>query len=112
MKLPEFHTEDGPDEIRLAGHRIGLYTVVRHYKEGRAAERIAEEFPTLSLALIFRVLAFYLENQAEVDEYVRRYSAVLERQEQEHVPGPGYTRLRRFLDEKPALESGGEAQTS
>ncbi len=47
MKLPEFLIGDPDGEIRLRGHRIGLYTVVREYKEGRSAEEIAEKYPTL-----------------------------------------------------------------
>jgi hypothetical protein len=40
MNLPDFLTRDTDDEIRLTGHRIGLYTVVRLYREGKAAEQL------------------------------------------------------------------------
>jgi uncharacterized protein (DUF433 family) len=97
MTLPDFLTRDDFDEIRLTGHRIGLYTVVRCYREGRSAEQIAEEFPSLPLSLVYKVLAFYLDNRQEVDAYVDAYAAELARQEAEHVPGPGEIKMRQLL---------------
>jgi uncharacterized protein (DUF433 family) len=79
MMLPDFLTEVGPGEIRLTGHRIGLYHVIADHKKGYSAERLHEEFPTLSLGLIEQVLMFYRENQAEVDEYVNRYEEEADR---------------------------------
>ncbi|HEY7313732.1 MAG TPA: DUF433 domain-containing protein [Gemmataceae bacterium] len=76
MILPDFLTRDADDEIRLTGHRIGLYTVVRLYREGTTAEQIAEELESLGRALVYKVLAFYLENQVEVDAYADAYSGV------------------------------------
>jgi uncharacterized protein (DUF433 family) len=97
MTLPDYLTRDSDGEIRLTGHRIGLYTVVRCYREGRSPEQIAEEFPSLPLALVYAVLAFYFENKAEVDVYVDAYGAELEGQEAEHVPGPGEVKLRDLI---------------
>jgi uncharacterized protein (DUF433 family) len=79
MNLPSFLTDDDGD-IRLAGHRIGLYHVVRQFQEGSSPEMIACELPTLPLPLVYKVIAFYLENQAEVDAYLAEYAAVLDEQ--------------------------------
>ena len=38
MTLPDFLTQDPDGEIHMTGHRIGLYTVMRHYKEGCSAD--------------------------------------------------------------------------
>ncbi len=97
MTLPDYLTRDPDGEIRLTGHRIGLYTVVRSYREGRSAEQIAEEFPSLPLSLVYEVLAFYFANKAEVDAYVDAYAAELARQEAEHVPGPGEMKMRELF---------------
>src|SRR5438128_914354 len=97
MILPDFLTQAADSEIRLAGHRIGLYTVVRRYQEGYSAQRIADEYPSLPRALIDQVLAFYLDNQAEVDAYVARITAEIERQESMPSPGPDLAELRRRL---------------
>jgi uncharacterized protein (DUF433 family) len=66
MQLPEFlHEQDG--EIRLVGHRISLFQLLAFYQEGYSAEMLREQFPTLSMALIHKVLGFYWENRAQVD---------------------------------------------
>jgi uncharacterized protein (DUF433 family) len=96
MELPAFLTQDAFGEIRLTGHRVPLYTIMRLRLEGRSAEQIAEELPTLSLAQVQQVLAFCQANQAEVDEYVEAVRADIERQAQA-PPGPGVLRIRRLL---------------
>jgi uncharacterized protein (DUF433 family) len=80
MKLPDFLTEWPYGEIMLTGHRIGLYHVVYHHQQGYSAERLHEEFPTLPLDLINRVLDFYQENRAEVDAYVKHCQEEMDRQ--------------------------------
>jgi uncharacterized protein (DUF433 family) len=52
MNLPEFLVGHPDDEIRLAGHRIGLYDIVFYYNEGFSPEMLVGQFPTLSLALV------------------------------------------------------------
>jgi uncharacterized protein (DUF433 family) len=96
MILPDFLTQDPDGDILLTGHRIGLYTVIRLYREGRTEEQIAEELPTLPLELVIKVLAFYQANKAEVDAYMNAYQAELDRQEAAYVPGPGILRLRHL----------------
>jgi uncharacterized protein (DUF433 family) len=95
MTLPDFLTRDPDGEVRLTGHRIGLYTVVRCYQQGFPAERIADEFPSLPLALVYKVLAFYLANRADVDPYVAAYGAQLDRQAAQPGPGPDLAELQR-----------------
>jgi uncharacterized protein (DUF433 family) len=89
MQLPDFlQSETDSGFIRLTGHRIGLTHVVRLYSAGNSAELIAANFPTLALPLIHRVLAFYLENKAEVDAYVAADTSELRRQEEEYNRQP------------------------
>jgi uncharacterized protein (DUF433 family) len=73
MNLPDFLTRDSTGDIRLTGHRIGLYHVVHYYNEGYSPEMLVGQFPDLSLALIHKTIAFYLENRGEVDAYVAGY---------------------------------------
>ena len=66
MQLPEFlHEQDG--EIRLVGHRISLYHLLTFYQEGYSAEMLHERFPTLSMALIHKMLGFYWKYRARID---------------------------------------------
>jgi uncharacterized protein (DUF433 family) len=70
MILPDFLNRASTGEIRLAAHRIGLYHVVHYYNEGYSPEMLACHFPDLPLALVHKVIAFYLDNRDEVNAYV------------------------------------------
>jgi uncharacterized protein (DUF433 family) len=98
MILPDFLTQDEDGEIRITGHRIGLYTIVCCQQKGDSAARISEEFPTLNVALVQNVLRFAEENKVEVDAYVAAYRAELERQETAHVPSQAEIDIRRSLE--------------
>ena len=105
MKLPPFLTEHPYGEIRITGHRIGLYTIVRDYLEGSSAEEMAENYPTLSLDLIRQVIDFYLANRPEVQGYVTACRAEIERQEAV-PPGPGLIKVREHLASLARLDKG------
>jgi uncharacterized protein (DUF433 family) len=107
MNLPSFlQIEPNTDFIRLTGHRIGLADIVRLYDQGCSAEIIAAHFPTLSLSLIYSVLAFYLDNKVEVDAYIDDDDAELRGQEIElrkTSPAPSFDELRkRFSSLRPS----------
>lgn len=77
MTLPDFLTQSAEGEIRLAGHRIGLYQLVQAYNEGESAEMLASRYPTLSLSLVHKTIAFYLDNRVDVDAYVDQCAKTL-----------------------------------
>lgn len=103
--LPEFLSNDDGGFIHLVGHRIGLHHVVRLYNDGYSPEMLAEEYPTLSLALIHKVIAFYLENQREVDAYAAEHDAEISRQAAAAVAGPSSLDLRQRMDAKRRAEA-------
>ncbi|HZW31530.1 MAG TPA: DUF433 domain-containing protein [Isosphaeraceae bacterium] len=76
--LPSFLHGHPDGEIRLVGHRIGLYHFVYFYNQGYTAEMLLGQFPTLEPALIGQVIAFYLDHRDEVDRYVAQYQDELE----------------------------------
>lgn len=80
MNLPDFLNRSKTGEIRLAGHRIGLYHVVHYYNDGYSVEMLAGQFPDLPLSLIHKVIAFYLDNRSDVDAYVTSCKEELDRQ--------------------------------
>ena len=100
MQLPDFLTQYTADAIRLTGHRISLEHVISLYNEGYSPEMLHEEFDTLPLALIHKVIAFYLENQPEVDEYLRRAEEIGAQHEAAHPPSPALLRAREALAEQ------------
>ncbi|HKB35887.1 MAG TPA: DUF433 domain-containing protein, partial [Gemmataceae bacterium] len=80
MTLPDFLTRDSGGELRLTGHRIGLLHLVHYYNEGFSPEMLVGQYPTLPLALVHKAIAFYLENQAEVDALLTAWRDELARQ--------------------------------
>ena len=73
MTVPLTTTEFGT--IRVGHSRVSLDSVVYHFTQGATAERIAESFPSLDLAEIYAVIAYYLANRESVEEYLRRQEA-------------------------------------
>jgi uncharacterized protein (DUF433 family) len=80
MNLPDFLNRESTGEIRLTGRRIGLYHVVHYYNDGFSAEMLVGQFPDVPLALVHKVIAFYLENRHDVDAYVAECRTELDRQ--------------------------------
>jgi len=75
MILPEFLRFDEYGEIFLVGHRITLHHVIKDYRDGYSAQTLAAAFPTLALALVHKVIAFYLEKQSEIEQYMEETGA-------------------------------------
>lgn len=105
MTLPEFLTADRYGFVYLSGHRVGLRHIVELYNEHYTPEMLHDHFPTVPLALVHKVLAFYLENTAEVDSYLQESRAALERQAASGPHGPSAAELRRRLNARQPKES-------
>lgn len=54
----------------VAGTRVSLDSVVYAFRGGQSPEAILEDFPLLKRAQIYGAIAFYLDHQAEVDQYL------------------------------------------
>ena len=72
--IPLMSTPEGV--VRVAGTRVPLETVVRAFHLGATPEEIAQDYPSVSLAKIYAVLAYYLAHRDEVDEYVSERAAM------------------------------------
>ena len=64
------HTSEG--SWRIAGTRVSIDSVIHGYWNGATPEEICQDFPSLSLAQIYSVIAFYLTHRAAVDAYLKR----------------------------------------
>ena len=52
----------------VAGTRVSMASVVHHFRPGASPETILQKFPALnSLRTVYGAIAFYLENQIEVE---------------------------------------------
>jgi uncharacterized protein (DUF433 family) len=97
MTLPDFIASDD-GFLQVTGHRIGLHHILRQYLEGASAEMIAAHYPTLGLSLIHRVIAFYLDNQAEVDAYMTAHDQEIQQQMSCARKPPSIVELRQRLE--------------
>ncbi len=69
-RLPLAEDEDGV--MRVGGTRVALDTVVGAFSDGASAEDIVSMYPSLDLADVYAVIAYYLRRRADVDAYLRR----------------------------------------
>jgi uncharacterized protein (DUF433 family) len=69
--------EDGA--LRVAGTRVSLASVVVHFQEGQTPEQISHSFPTVTLAQVYGVIAYYLDNKERIDEYLSSVQREFER---------------------------------
>ena len=96
-RLPDCLHWSPDGEIRVVGHRIGLYHLIYYYNEGYSAEMLLCQYPTLELVVIHKVIVFYLENREEVDAYVAAYQADLDRLAQRAIMHPAWPNYGRGL---------------
>ena len=60
---------DADGVVRVGGSRVTLDTLVAAFLTGDSPEEIHEQYPTVDLADIYAVLAYYLRHTGEVDAY-------------------------------------------
>jgi uncharacterized protein (DUF433 family) len=100
--VPMAIDEDGM--VRIAGTRITLDTIVGIYRRGDTPEEIHDGFPSLSLADIHAVIAYYLRHREMVDAYIaenyRLAEEALREYEAKFGPMPTLSDLERRVREK------------
>jgi uncharacterized protein (DUF433 family) len=100
MELADYLDFQHPEVIRLKGHRIRLEHIIERYHLGASPEQIALDFPGVSLEAIYGTIAYYLHNQAAVDQYLARLDALvaarIAAQDAQH-PVPLVVQLRQRL---------------
>ncbi|MGH2353613.1 MAG: DUF433 domain-containing protein [Chloroflexota bacterium] len=68
VTVPLREEEDGT--LRVGSTCVPLDTVVAVFKQGRTPAEICGDFPTLELADVYVVIAYYLQHQAALDAYL------------------------------------------
>lgn len=104
--LPDilYRNEDG--EICFAGHRLRLIDVAARYEEGHSPEGIVVDYyPTLSLAQVYRAIAFQLENEAEVRALIAENKAAMAELASRPRTGPTPAELRRRMELRRPAEA-------
>ena len=57
--------------VQVGKTRVTLDTVISSFKQGMTAEEIIYSYPPLKLADVYATIAFYLNNQEEVELYLQ-----------------------------------------
>ncbi|ELR98622.1 DUF433 domain-containing protein [Gloeocapsa sp. PCC 73106] len=58
--------------VCVGGTRVTLDTVVAVFKQGATAEEIVHRYPSLRLGDVYASIAFYLNHQQEIEEYLEQ----------------------------------------
>jgi uncharacterized protein (DUF433 family) len=69
--------------IRIGNTRVTLHTIIKSYQLGESPEIIYEGFPTIPLADIYAIIAYYLANRQLIDAYIQQVDEEAEHLRQE-----------------------------
>jgi uncharacterized protein (DUF433 family) len=84
--------------LRIGDSRVSLDTLIHEYENGADPEGIVHAYPTLRLADVYAVIAYYLRHQDEVNDYLRRREAeAAELRREIESRQPGHADLRAKL---------------
>lgn len=61
---------DAHGALRVAGTRVPLDTVIAAFNQGASPEEIALSYPSLELADVYAVIAYYLRHRSMVDAHL------------------------------------------
>ena|SRR5258706_8300214 len=73
---------DANGVVRIGNTRVTLLSVMNAYDRGAVPEEIIQEYPAISLAEAYATIAYYLQNQAEIDAYL---AELRQRAEDKHL---------------------------
>ena len=96
---------------RVGGTRVTLESVVHLHKAGETPSQIHEAFPTLELADIYAVIAYYLRNTEAVEAYLQKVDEDWERARAEidaHYPDR-HEHMARIRQRYVAMQRGKQA---
>ena len=92
MQYPESpYVEQRGTGLYVAGTRVSLNSVVINFQKGSSPEQIQQSFDSLRLSQVYGAIAYYLDNQTVIDQYL----AAAERRFKESQ--------KRMLNERPEV---------
>jgi len=104
MSVPLTLNNDGA--ITVGDTRVTFDVLIARYHQGDTPEQIHAGFPTIPLNDIYVVIAYYLSNQGEMDNYLQRRDEEAQKRRQEieadytSEQKARHDRLRRLIKEK------------
>jgi uncharacterized protein (DUF433 family) len=96
---PALLTRTSEGVLRITGTRITLDSVIQAFHDGATPEEMCQDFPSLPLAQVYGILAFYLNQQDALDAYLaeQAQTSTIIRQELQTTYAAFFTDLRRRL---------------
>lgn len=85
LEVPLRMDQDGT--IRVSDTRVTLDTLIGFYRQGESPEALHDGFPTVPLADIYAVIAYYLTHEDEVNDYLKQRDESAEHIRQEWGAG-------------------------
>ena len=77
MLTEQVPIQTGADGVmRVSGTRVTLDVVIQSFQEGATTEEIVQQYPSVPLADVYQLIAYYLRHTAEVDEYLATRSRI------------------------------------
>lgn len=73
------YIEERNGGLYVAGIRVSLDSVVIRFQPGASTEKIVQSFPALKLSRVYGAIAYYLENETAINEYIAEGERELER---------------------------------
>ncbi len=93
-------TIDRDGVIRVGGTRVRLATVILAFNEGCTPEDIVSQYPALRLADVYAVIAYYLNDRVEIDDYIAQRTKIASTLRQEIEATSDYQQFRERLLER------------
>lgn len=95
---------DDTGALRIGRSRVLLELVISAFQDGATPETIAQRYPTVPLADVYAVIAYYLRHREELEQYLaeREVQARELRQKVESRQGDLSQIRQRLLDRRPA----------
>jgi uncharacterized protein (DUF433 family) len=94
--------------LQVGDSRLTLDALIHEFEDGADPDGIVNAYPTLSLANVFAVIAYYLRHQEEINDYLRKRQAEAAKLRQEiESRQPGRAELRaKLLASRDRQEKG------
>jgi len=75
---------DADGVVRVGKTRVTLDTVLVAFEDGATAEEITHQYPSLHLADVYAVIAYYLRRRSDVEAYLRQRQQQAEKIQQQN----------------------------
>ena len=72
LRVPLAADENGT--LRVEGKGVSFEEILQTYERGATAEEIVDVLPSLTLAEVYAVLSYYLQNPRQVETYRLRHA--------------------------------------